>query len=142
MMVRAAAMEDMGHKLDRIANLLEALVASQVNVQAASTQGAPAATETPNSVPPPSPAEPSEETGGEAQTAEAVPVTVARPVAKSHASAAVPSTRISHRPPLQGKFLRVVRPKKPLQTYHQFSESYSAAPSVEEDDTFIVKKAE
>lgn len=141
-MVRAAAMEDMGHKLDRIANLLEALVASQVNVQAAGTQEAPAPTETPNSVPPPSPAEPSEESGGEAQTAEPVQVSVARPVAKSHASAAVPSTRISHRPPLQGKFLRVVRPKKPLQTYHQFSESYSAAPSVEEDDTFIVKKAE
>lgn len=138
-MVRAAAMDDMGHKLDRIANLLEALVASQVNVQAASAH---AATETPNSVPPPSPAEPSEESGGEAQTAEPVQVSVARPVTKSHASAAVPSTRISHRPPLQGKFLRVVRPKKPLQTYHQFSESYSAAPSVEEDDTFIVKKAE
>ena len=75
--------------------------------------------------------------------------------AHSSGSAAVPSTRISTatrpRPSLHGRFMKVVRPRKPLETFHQFSESYSAAPSVDEgeegepvvdDDTFIVKKLE
>lgn len=75
--------------------------------------------------------------------------------AHSSGSAAVPSTRISTathpRPSLQGRFMKVVRPRKPLETFHQFSESYSAAPSVDEvdedepvvdDDTFVVKKVE
>lgn len=135
LMVRSTAMDEMGTRLDRIVALLEALVE-------ATGRGEPRVkSETP--VPPPSPAETVED--DQPQEAPEMPEQRAaeRKVDRSHAptaSAAVPSTRIAarHRPVLQGK-LKAVRPRKPVETFHQFSESCSV---LEDDDNFVVKKIE
>lgn len=180
LMVRSAAMEDVASKLDRIASLLEVLVTKTTDTRAAEVaapppspaeeqvkeetvenmaQVAPEDGYTPegliDDVPGPVPKATTAFVSRVIKRGSRGSAHSSGSAAHSSGSAAVPSTRISTstrpRPSLQGRFMKVVRPRKPLETFHQFSESYSAAPSMDEvdedepvvdDDTFVVKKVE